>query len=38
MPKRPAPVPDLDDIDADLRSAPDEPPGDGDSIHAPLGR
>jgi dsDNA-specific endonuclease/ATPase MutS2 len=36
MPKRPGPGPDLDDIDADLRSAPDEPLGDGDPLHAPL--
>jgi len=38
MPKRPGPGPgpDLDDIDADLRGAPDEMLGDGDPIHAPL--
>jgi DNA-nicking Smr family endonuclease len=36
MPKRPGPGPDLDDIDADLRSAPDELPDAGDPICAPL--
>ena len=39
MPKRPGPGPDLDDIDADLRGAPDELLGDDDPddpIDAPL--
>jgi DNA-nicking Smr family endonuclease len=36
MPKRPGPGPDLDDIDADLRSPPDELPDVGDPICAPL--
>jgi DNA-nicking Smr family endonuclease len=34
MPKRPGPGP--DELDADLRGEPDEPPGGGEPAHPPL--
>jgi len=36
MPKHAGPGSDLDDIDADLRGPPDEPPDGGDAIRAPM--
>jgi dsDNA-specific endonuclease/ATPase MutS2 len=36
MSPRRSPGPGPDDIDADLRAAPDDPLGDGDPVHAPL--